>query len=425
MKRASLLIFALASVSAFATDIYVEGFETMTNGQTLASYANPNNASLWQANANVKASTAQAHGGTKSVTRDYSLTTTGTGGDIWNVLNAPLASTDVVVGSCWWYLNQNNASPTQLQFLRPSLREYAYDSTIADNPFIGTVAVYTIEDTTGMNDRGRVYMGIPTTSTGYSHFANKPVFAPMNGWFKVQFIMDYRTGYFRANMNGQDLGMTYKWNDAANPSARFPLPDYGMQTVQPLRYKWSGTAWALDATATDWSLFFDDYSVEKFTAKPITGNVSFGGFVGHAGEAVAGTWVYISLVDGSGNTVEEGTAELDASGNFDYSTLVPDGTYSVRVKGYKWLSEMNGGVAVSSAGASAGSFTLRSGDCDDSNIIDIADYTQLALAFDGVYDDGTGTSSANWDFAADCNADGIVDIADYTILALNFDGVGN
>lgn len=64
------------------------------------------------------------------------------------------------------------------------------------------------------------------------------------------------------------------------------------------------------------------------------------------------------------------------------------------------------------------SATYLNGDCTNNNLVDIADYTLLATAFDAT------PTSGNWNVAADLNRDGVVDIADYTLLALNFDGVG-
>ncbi|MBL8048078.1 MAG: hypothetical protein JNJ45_05295 [Chthonomonas sp.] len=64
-------------------------------------------------------------------------------------------------------------------------------------------------------------------------------------------------------------------------------------------------------------------------------------------------------------------------------------------------------------------FNLLNGDVDGNNLIDIADYSLLAAAFDAT------SENANWFAQADLNQDGIVDIADYTILATNFDKVGD
>lgn len=78
-----------------------------------------------------------------------------------------------------------------------------------------------------------------------------------------------------------------------------------------------------------------------------------------------------------------------------------------------------GSFAAQTDSADVGPVLLINGDCDGNNVIDIADYTILATAFDAIAGD------ANWDARTDLNGDGIIDIADYTILALNFDAVGD
>ncbi|MBL8047333.1 MAG: PQQ-dependent sugar dehydrogenase [Chthonomonas sp.] len=64
--------------------------------------------------------------------------------------------------------------------------------------------------------------------------------------------------------------------------------------------------------------------------------------------------------------------------------------------------------------------TLLNGDVNTTdNLVDIADYSILAGAFDAAVGDPGYVANA------DLNEDGIIDIADYTILATNFDVVGD
>ncbi|MBL8049311.1 MAG: hypothetical protein JNJ45_11590 [Chthonomonas sp.] len=422
----NLTLFALLAVGAAvqATVIYGEGFETLADGTPLASY------NAWQANANVKATTSMAHSGSVSATRDYSLTTTGTGGDIWKVLNFASGG-EVVVQTAWIKINQNVGSLSTNQLLQTSMRCYSFDSdpfTTTPNSFIGAMAQFSWQDVDGDDaTRGRCWLGIPTTGTGYQHFSPtyRQTFAPMGQWNKIEFVCDYRTGFYSAKVNGRDIGISYQWNTASNPIGVYPKMDHGFMSVQPLRYKDSGAGFAADATATDHSPFFDDYSVETKTPKPISGTIALEGFVGNpAGESQVQD-VIVTIMDGSGNVLEEGTTTCNSSGAFDFSSTLADGTYNVSFKSYKWLSTGVASVAVNAGGAAVGTVTLRAGDCDENNLVDVADFSILAAAFDGVLDDGSGMSSANWNYNADCNCDGLIDIADYSLLAANFDGVGS
>ncbi|MBK8027195.1 MAG: hypothetical protein IPK19_38850 [Chloroflexi bacterium] len=58
--------------------------------------------------------------------------------------------------------------------------------------------------------------------------------------------------------------------------------------------------------------------------------------------------------------------------------------------------------------------TLREGDANDDNIVNISDFSLLASAF------GKSEGQAGFDARADFNEDGVINIADFSLLASNF-----
>ena len=115
-----------------------------------------------------------------------------------------------------------------------------------------------------------------------------------------------------------------------------------------------------------------------------------------------------------------------ADGSFSVSTGL-SGTYDIAVKGKTHLRKVLPNVVLEAEGISGLVWTLFNGDVNNDNIIDIADYTYLALAFDADQSNPAWSVPDSQGVAlqdSDLNGDGIVDIADYTILATNFDGVG-
>ncbi|MBL8049310.1 MAG: hypothetical protein JNJ45_11585 [Chthonomonas sp.] len=159
----------------------------------------------------------------------------------------------------------------------------------------------------------------------------------------------------------------------------------------------------------------------------LTGFVTFGDL--SIGPETQDVWVEITDPNNSDLQVHRGWVECGTGGA--YEAVIPDtlaaGTYRVRIKGVTWLSESV--LVDTTLGDATSDFSLRNGDVNNDNLVDIADYSALAAAFDAVLDTDPVTagnqSSPNWLLGADLNKDGIVDIGDYTPLASNFDGTGN
>jgi lysophospholipase L1-like esterase len=103
---------------------------------------------------------------------------------------------------------------------------------------------------------------------------------------------------------------------------------------------------------------------------------------------------------------------LNSDGSFEIPAVLAD-SYTVAVKGAKWLQEVQTVDATSNASPTV-SLTLPAGDVNNDNVVDLSDFSELAAAF------GASTGSAGWDPNADLNCDGVVDLIDFNLLAANF-----
>ncbi|MCE9557528.1 MAG: hypothetical protein K8R88_01115 [Armatimonadetes bacterium] len=84
--------------------------------------------------------------------------------------------------------------------------------------------------------------------------------------------------------------------------------------------------------------------------------------------------------------------------------------------GRGWLSRKRS-ITIAAGTATGANFTLPNGDISNDGVIDLTDYTRLAVAFNAV------PSSGNWDAEADVNGDDVVDLTDYTAVVVNFNGL--
>ncbi|MBL8048045.1 MAG: S8 family serine peptidase [Chthonomonas sp.] len=166
-------------------------------------------------------------------------------------------------------------------------------------------------------------------------------------------------------------------------------------------------------------VYIDDLTFVGEPCEPIGGTVAYAGAVSWQGLAnPVGKQVVIQFRSpGTQTVLYTSTVTLGAGGS--YSASVPVGTYDVAYSGDRTLRRVLTNRVVGAGGLSGQNPALKTADISDDNIIDIADYSALAAAFDAV------PSSGNWNAMADLNFDGIIDIADYTLLATNFDLVGD
>jgi subtilase family serine protease len=157
------------------------------------------------------------------------------------------------------------------------------------------------------------------------------------------------------------------------------------------------------------------------TATPVTGATTI--TVAPSGSSLAGTIelegcsnlaqpITFTLRPASGPAGTQ-TVTLSSSGGFALSA-VPSGTYTVHIKGAKWLASDVMGIVVNGGSAAGANATLLPGDINGDNVVDIQDFSVLAAAF------GSDPSTANWNPDADLNCDGVVDINDFSLLAADF-----
>jgi plastocyanin len=126
--------------------------------------------------------------------------------------------------------------------------------------------------------------------------------------------------------------------------------------------------------------------------------------------------VILHPADNSGDIAR--TVTPAANGDFTIPYL-PAKDYTLLVKGSKWLA-VSGAANTSGGNVSGLSLgTLRGGDADNSNLVDVEDLSLLIQAFDA------SPADANWNQGkADFNCNDIVDVEDLDIFIRNFDESG-
>jgi hypothetical protein len=102
----------------------------------------------------------------------------------------------------------------------------------------------------------------------------------------------------------------------------------------------------------------------------------------------------------------------DDSGHFTLDGLIP-GDYRLWVKGSHTLAVAQA-ITVAAGENPITLDTLREGDTDDNNIINLTDFSILAATF------GKQMGNDGFDARADFNGDGVVNLTDFSLLASNF-----
>jgi hypothetical protein len=113
------------------------------------------------------------------------------------------------------------------------------------------------------------------------------------------------------------------------------------------------------------------------------------------------------------------TPTTDNAGNFSISGVTP-GTYDICVKSSHALSQVATGVEILACETTYVDFgTLREGDANGDDVITLADYSALYVAYGSMSGDG------NWDPNCDFNENGAVDLGDYSLLYTNYGQSGD
>ena len=108
---------------------------------------------------------------------------------------------------------------------------------------------------------------------------------------------------------------------------------------------------------------------------------------------------------------------LDATGVFTIPALIP-GTVTVRVKNPQTLAVAQSVTLAAGNNTVTIGTPLPEGDADDSNCVDITDFSLLRAAF------GSVPGDPNWDARADFDGDGVITISDFYFLRSNYGTCG-
>ena len=120
-------------------------------------------------------------------------------------------------------------------------------------------------------------------------------------------------------------------------------------------------------------------------------------------------------------TLKSGTTEVnypvqttDSYGFFTVTTSLPNGSYTWRVKGPKYLANIGVVSLTGSPSTSVEMGLMRAGDCNNDNIINVIDFNILKATF------GKGQGDPGYDQRADFTGDNTVNILDFNLLKGNF-----
>ncbi len=167
------------------------------------------------------------------------------------------------------------------------------------------------------------------------------------------------------------------------------------------------TATATNVTTGDTSEFSANLAVAN--------TVSVSGTIALQSCPTTGVTVTLEFRLAGGNFTR--TVVLNAAGTYTL-TGIPKANYMVAIKGVKWLRKV---LAVNTTGGNASGVntTLKGGDANGDNIVDINDLLLLIGSYNQVR--GIGNYTASTDF----NNDGVDDISDLLLLISNYNQLGD
>lgn len=122
---------------------------------------------------------------------------------------------------------------------------------------------------------------------------------------------------------------------------------------------------------------------------------------------------------GSTTPLETHEAKVLTNGKLAFKPGVASGKYDVAIKGHKELRVVVKNVDINDLGVvTMSNVTLKSGDCDNNNLVNTDDYLILNSSFDLL------TGDSGFDGRADLDYNGYVNTDDYLLLSNNFDDFG-
>ncbi len=120
---------------------------------------------------------------------------------------------------------------------------------------------------------------------------------------------------------------------------------------------------------------------------------------------------------GGSTPLEVHRLNLNATGGYTLPTYRV-GEFDILVKASHWLTSKFTSVWLGAEGTTGLNISLRNGDVDGNDAVNIADFLLLRNAF------GSSTGGPGWNPNADLNGDGSVNAADFLILRANFGQTG-
>jgi parallel beta-helix repeat protein len=118
------------------------------------------------------------------------------------------------------------------------------------------------------------------------------------------------------------------------------------------------------------------------------------------------------------NVIWSGNRTTNSTGMFNITGLTSD-TYDIGIKSAICVSEVNFSVMLTPGNTTVVDFTIRSGDVDDSDYVDMGDYSAFSTAFN------TAPSDGKWNANADLDRSGYIDMGDYSMFATYFNELGD
>ena len=134
-----------------------------------------------------------------------------------------------------------------------------------------------------------------------------------------------------------------------------------------------------------------------------------------------GQAVQLDLCDATsnGNCISQiVTLTPNSAGTLNYSISANAGTYTLGVKGRKWLHATQAVNIPNANSIVTSNFSLFGGDANDDNFVDSLDYALFVEAF------GSVSGDPNYNINTDFDCDGEISTLDYSILISNFGAVG-
>ncbi len=127
----------------------------------------------------------------------------------------------------------------------------------------------------------------------------------------------------------------------------------------------------------------------------------------------AGELVNFSLLNSAGIEVQTGKVTLGAVGTYSLLASVPNGTYTLVLKGRHWLAQGIEGIAINGSSLTR-NFSLVNGDVNNDNFVGFDDFDQLSASF------GQASGDPGFDTDADLNGDDFNGFDDFDILSAHF-----